>query len=97
MGVGGEVGSGRRGWGGIAERGSLGQSGRARRVGVTQQADGGRSSHFNHAPGRLLWRQLHQNYLGCLCRMPVTGPHPAPTESAVPGTGIRILRSPPPP
>lgn len=57
MEVGGE-GAGGRGGVGVA-------SGRARRVGVTEEADGGRSSLLAHAPGRLPWGCLQQDHWGC--------------------------------
>lgn len=77
MGVGGEGLRG-RGWGGVAVRRFLGAAPAPRRVGVTEQAEGGRSSQLNDSLGSFLWGQLHQNHLGCLCRMPVPGPHPSP-------------------
>ena len=36
---------------------------------------------------------LHQNHLGCLFKMPISGPHPSPfTGSAASETGLCILR-----
>lgn len=90
--VGGE-GLGRKVLGGVAPRRF---TGRTRCGGVTEEADGGRSSHVNDAPGRLLLVRLYQNHLGLLFKMPVPGSHPSPTKSAAPGTGICILRSTPP-
>ena len=65
MEVGGE-GAGGRGGVGVAVRRFIGAaSGRARRVGVTEEADGGRSSLLAGAPGRLPWGCLQQDHWGC--------------------------------
>ena len=79
---------------GVAGRRFIGEGPEhAQREGVIEEADGGRSSYFSDAPGRVPWGPLHQNHLGCLFKMPISGPHPSPfTGSAASETGLCILR-----
>lgn len=64
---------------GVAVRRLIGQPrARALCVGLTVEADGGRSSRLNDAPGRVLWGRLHQTIWDACLKCRFLGPalHP---------------------